>query len=220
MFSSSVRVFVCDQLPGHNSNGPNAPGRFIMWYRNETAILALWHRPHPAGIYSHYQVFGADVVIQFPPERFPDKDGFYRLDYWPPQGAPPPNTTFTPAKVVEGIELTRVLPGTKYDFQLYYCNDTLSHLPRWTASIAIVPSPPSNLTIEVGRVWEALASWDPPQTGGYSAFKLKVTLISESENSIANFPISENQMTFALRESDAGGVVGVAALHRLRDRRE
>ncbi|XP_068214267.1 tyrosine-protein phosphatase 10D-like isoform X2 [Palaemon carinicauda] len=137
MFSSSVRVFVCDQLPGHNSNGPNAPGRFIMWYRNETAILALWHRPHPAGIYSHYQVFGADVVIQFPPERFPDKDGFYRLDYWPPQGAPPPNTTFTPAKVVEGIELTRVLPGTKYDFQLYYCNDTLSHLPRWTASIAI-----------------------------------------------------------------------------------
>ncbi|XP_068214263.1 tyrosine-protein phosphatase 10D-like [Palaemon carinicauda] len=36
--------------------GPNAPGRFIMWYRNQTAILALWHRPHPAGIYSHYQV--------------------------------------------------------------------------------------------------------------------------------------------------------------------
>ncbi|XP_068214294.1 uncharacterized protein [Palaemon carinicauda] len=34
MFSSPVRVFVCEQLPGHNSNGPNAPGRFIMWYRN------------------------------------------------------------------------------------------------------------------------------------------------------------------------------------------
>ncbi|XP_068214285.1 tyrosine-protein phosphatase 10D-like isoform X9 [Palaemon carinicauda] len=40
---------------------PNAPGRFIMWYRNETAILALWHRPHPAGIYSHYQILYQEV---------------------------------------------------------------------------------------------------------------------------------------------------------------
>ncbi|XP_068214269.1 tyrosine-protein phosphatase 10D-like isoform X1 [Palaemon carinicauda] len=158
----------------------------------------------PENDMKRYNIFGADIVIQFPPDRFPDKDGFYRLDYWPPQGAPPPNTTFTPAKVVEGIELTRVLPGTKYDFQLYYCNDTLSHLPRWTASFATVSSPPSNLTIEVGSVREALALWDPPQTGGYSAFKLKVTLISESENSIANFPISENQTTFALKNLTPG----------------
>ncbi|XP_068211169.1 tyrosine-protein phosphatase 10D-like isoform X2 [Palaemon carinicauda] len=151
-----------------------------------------------------HEVFGADVVIQIPPERVRDQDGFYRLDYWPPQGEPPPNTTFTPAKVVEGIELTRALPGTKYDFQLYYSNDTISDYPNWTASITTVPPPPSNLTIQVrsGRV--ALVSWDPPRTGGYSAFKLKVIPISESENSITNFPITENQLPFALKKLTPG----------------
>ncbi|XP_068211170.1 tyrosine-protein phosphatase 10D-like isoform X1 [Palaemon carinicauda] len=147
-----------------------------------------------------HEVFGADVVIQIPPERVRDQDGFYRLDYWPPQGEPPPNTTFTPAKVVEGIELTRALPGTKYDFQLYYSNDTISDYPNWTASITTVPPPPSNLTIHVRSGRSALVSWDPPRTGGYSAFNLKVIPISESENSITNFPITENQLPFALKK--------------------
>lgn len=81
------------------------------------------------------QVWSADVVIQIPPERVRDQDGYYRLDYWPPQGIPQPNTTFTPSQVVEGVKLTRALPGTKYDFQLYYTNATINDYPTWTASI-------------------------------------------------------------------------------------
>lgn len=81
------------------------------------------------------QVWSADVVIQIPPERVRDQDGYYRLDYWPPQGIPQPNTTFTPSQVVAGVKLTRALPGTKYDFQLYYTNATINDYPTWTASI-------------------------------------------------------------------------------------
>ncbi|XP_068214318.1 uncharacterized protein [Palaemon carinicauda] len=51
--------------------GPNAPGRFIMWYRNEMAILALWHRPHLAGIYSHYQGVQPIPVVPLRQEESP-----------------------------------------------------------------------------------------------------------------------------------------------------
>ncbi|MPC90594.1 Tyrosine-protein phosphatase 10D [Portunus trituberculatus] len=83
----------------------------------------------------HLQGVGADVVIQIPSENVRDQDGRYRLDYRPPHGNPPPNATFTPAQVSEGVELTRALPGTKYNFQLYYTNATISDYPTWTASI-------------------------------------------------------------------------------------
>ncbi|XP_042228695.1 tyrosine-protein phosphatase 10D-like isoform X1 [Homarus americanus] len=150
------------------------------------------------------QCDGADVVIQIPPERVRDQDGYYRLDYWPPQGNPPPNSTFTPAQVSQGVELTRALPGTKYDFQLYYTNGSITDYPTWTASITTVPPPPTNLTIQVRSGKSALVSWDPPVIGGYSAFKLKVIPLSESQNSNRNVVISAAQLPFNLRELNPG----------------
>ena len=35
---------------------PNTPGRFIVWFRNETTLLILWQPPHPAGVYTDYKV--------------------------------------------------------------------------------------------------------------------------------------------------------------------
>lgn len=35
---------------------PNTPGKFIVWFRNETTLLVLWQPPYPAGIYTHYKV--------------------------------------------------------------------------------------------------------------------------------------------------------------------
>ena len=35
---------------------PNTPGRFIVWFRNETTLLVLWQPPYPAGVYSDYKV--------------------------------------------------------------------------------------------------------------------------------------------------------------------
>jgi receptor-type tyrosine-protein phosphatase beta len=35
---------------------PNTPGKFIVWFRNETTLLVLWQPPYPAGIYTYYKV--------------------------------------------------------------------------------------------------------------------------------------------------------------------
>jgi len=35
---------------------PNTPGKFIVWFRNETTLLVLWQPPYPAGIFTHYKV--------------------------------------------------------------------------------------------------------------------------------------------------------------------
>ena len=35
---------------------PNTPGRFIVWFRNETTLLVLWQPPYPAGVYSEDKV--------------------------------------------------------------------------------------------------------------------------------------------------------------------
>lgn len=34
---------------------PNVPGRFIVWYRNETTLLTLLQPPYPSGIFDHYK---------------------------------------------------------------------------------------------------------------------------------------------------------------------
>ncbi|CAL4063294.1 unnamed protein product, partial [Meganyctiphanes norvegica] len=143
--------------------------------------------------------------IQIPEDRVREQDGFYRLHYSPPQGKPGPNSTFTPIEVANGIELTRALPGTKYDFQLYYTNDTIDDYPTWTASITTVPPPPSNLSIDVISGQMVKVSWEPPKIGGYSAFKLKLIPLSEElQNSVRNVVISEGQLPFNLRELTPG----------------
>ena len=48
---------------------PNTPGRFIVWFRNETTLLVLWQPPYPAGVYSEYKVrlhiFGMVFSLRF-----------------------------------------------------------------------------------------------------------------------------------------------------------
>ena len=47
------------------------------------------------------------------------------------------------------IAFSRGLPGTKYDFKLYYSNSSVADYLTWTASITTAPDPPSNLSIDV-----------------------------------------------------------------------
>lgn len=47
-------------------------------------------------------------------------------------------------------------------------------------------------------------TWDPPDTGDYSAFKLKMIPLSEPQNSIKNIIITENQLPFPMRELTPG----------------
>lgn len=57
----------------------------------------------------------------------------YRLDYYPPFGHPAPNTTIASKDIRDVIKFSQALPGTKYDFWLYYSNATHNTL-TWTAN--------------------------------------------------------------------------------------
>ena len=46
------------------------------------------------------------------------------------------------------MEFSQGLPGTKYDFRLYYSNSSIVDWLMWTTSITTAPDPPSNLSIE------------------------------------------------------------------------
>ncbi|XP_068214298.1 tyrosine-protein phosphatase 10D-like isoform X2 [Palaemon carinicauda] len=95
--------------------GPNAPGRFIMWYRNEMAILALWHRPHLAGIYSHYQIFYQEV------ETF--------------------NGDSRTKVVKDKIDVNELYPGRNYSLSLSAISNGIESEPTIT-SIATKPASP------------------------------------------------------------------------------
>lgn len=43
-------------LSANFTTKPNTPGRFIVWFRNETTLLVLWQPPYPAGIFDQYRV--------------------------------------------------------------------------------------------------------------------------------------------------------------------
>jgi cadherin 5 type 2 (VE-cadherin) len=92
------------------------------------AVAAIW--PQSA--------LSADLVIRIPGD-LSQQDGFYRLDYSPPVGLPEANTTFRPAAIKDFIEFSGGMPGTKYDFWLYYSNSSISDWLAWTASITTAP---------------------------------------------------------------------------------
>lgn len=77
---------------------------------------------------------GADLVIRIPGNLSQDNSS-YRLDYAPPHGIPPPNTTIASRDIGDVIQFSNGLPGTKYEFWLYYSNSSLHDWLTWTASI-------------------------------------------------------------------------------------
>ena len=92
----------------------------------------------------------------------------------PAVGSPAANTTFRPAEISHAIEFRRGLPGTRYEFWLYYSNSSLTDWLTWTASITTAPDPPSDLQVSVEAGQRAEVAWQPPATGQHSGFKLKV----------------------------------------------
>ncbi|XP_017783937.1 PREDICTED: tyrosine-protein phosphatase 10D [Nicrophorus vespilloides] len=120
----------------------------------------------------------AELVIHIPGNL--NQDGVvYRLDYYPPFGHPEPNTTIASKDIHDVITFSKALPGTKYDFWLYYSNSTHNTL-TWTANFTTVPDPPSNLSVIARNGKVAVISWSPPSQGSYSTFKLRINALSTS----------------------------------------
>lgn len=123
---------------------------------------------------------GAELVIQIP-DNLNQDNSTYRLDYWPPHGSPAPNTTIASRDIGHVIQFSRGLPGTKYEFWLYYSNSTNKDWLTWTASITTAPDPPSNLTVNVKNGKSALINFSPPTKGSFSSFKIKLLSLAENK---------------------------------------
>lgn len=78
--------------------------------------------------------FCADLVIEISDVN-KQQDGFYRLVYDPPYGSPPPNTTISSREIGDSIQFSNGLPGTNYNFWLYYTNQTHHDWLTWRVSI-------------------------------------------------------------------------------------
>lgn len=78
--------------------------------------------------------FCADLVIEISDVN-KQQDGFYRLVYDPPYGYPPPNTTISSREIGDSIQFSNGLPGTNYNFWLYYTNQTHRDWLTWRVSI-------------------------------------------------------------------------------------
>ena len=180
------------------------PGQLMLQFINQTLHTNLFLVLTALAVILAQPVLSADLVIRIPGD-LSQQDGFYRLDYNPPVGLPKTNTTFLPAAISDIFEFSQGMPGTKYDFWLYYSNSSISDWLTWTASIMLAPDPPSNLSIDVVSGKLANLQWNPPAMGGYSGFKLKVIPLSEPTKSVRSIVIREDASPFQLRDLSPGG---------------
>ncbi|XP_029043043.1 tyrosine-protein phosphatase 10D isoform X3 [Osmia bicornis bicornis] len=142
--------------------------------------------------------YSADLAIEIP-GNLSQGGSWYRLDYSPPVGYPPPNTTIAAVDIGDVIKFKDGLPGTKYEFWLYYSNSTLHDWLTWTASITTAPDPPSNLTVSVRNGKNAIVYWAPPAQGNYSGFRLRVQSFSDTGNPKTSV-ISADAVPYLLRD--------------------
>lgn len=134
---------------------PNTPGKFIVWFRNETTLLVLWQPPYPAGIYTHYK-----VSIEPP-------DAIESVLYVEKEGEPP-----GPAQAA----FKGLVPGRAYNISVQTMSEDEISLPT-TAQYRTVPLKPMNVTFVADSVSTTgfKVQWEAPR--GTSEFdKYQVSL--------------------------------------------
>ncbi|XP_029155618.1 tyrosine-protein phosphatase 10D isoform X1 [Nylanderia fulva] len=146
--------------------------------------------------------YSADLAIEIP-GNLSQGGSWYRLDYSPPVGSPPPNTTIAATEIGDVIKFKDGLPGTRYEYWLYYSNSTLHDWLTWTASITTPPDPPSNLTVSVRNGKTAIVYWSPPAQGNYSGFRLRTQSFSDTGNPKTSV-IPVDSVPYTLRDLTPG----------------
>lgn len=119
---------------------PNTPGKFIVWFRNETTLLVLWQPPYPAGAYTHYKVaiLPADARDA---ELYVEKEG------------EPPG----PAQAA----FKGLVPGRAYDISVQTVSEQQSSAPT-TAQYRTVPLKPRAVRTELVAEHSLTARWTAP----------------------------------------------------------
>nr|XP_036218384.1 tyrosine-protein phosphatase 10D isoform X3 [Bactrocera oleae] len=155
-------------------------------------------------------VICADLAISIPNNQGLD-NVFYRIDYSPPFGDPAPNTTIPSREIGEEIQFSHALPGTKYNFWLYYTNYTHPDVLSWTVTITTAPDPPSNLSVQVRSGKNAIISWSPPTQGNYTSFRIKVLGLSGASSSYNRTFVVNNTFQHSVKELTPGATYQVQA---------
>ena len=135
---------------------PNTPGRFIVWFRNETTLLVLWQPPYPAGFYTDYKV-------SIKPE-----DALYSETLVVKEGEPP-----GPAQAA----FNGLVPGRAYNISVETVSEGQISDPT-TAQYRTVPLRPHNVTFDPLSVGpdSFTVRWSGPD--GISEFdRYQVTLL-------------------------------------------
>ncbi|XP_047545412.1 tyrosine-protein phosphatase 10D-like isoform X5 [Vanessa atalanta] len=121
---------------------PNTPGKFIVWFRNETTLLVLWQPPYPPGAYTHYKV------------SIEPKDARESELYVEKEGEPP-----GPAQAA----FKGLVPGRAYDISVQTVSDDQLSAPT-TAQYRTVPLRPRNVSVPARSLAETAfrVTWLPP----------------------------------------------------------
>ncbi|CAH0628548.1 unnamed protein product [Chrysodeixis includens] len=121
---------------------PNTPGKFIVWFRNETTLLVLWQPPYPPGAYTHYKV---SIV---PPDA---RDAELYVEK---EGEPP-----GPAQAA----FKGLVPGRAYNISVQTVSEPEISAPT-TAQYRTVPLRPRNVTAPRADLRETSfrVTWLPP----------------------------------------------------------
>lgn len=161
------------------------------------------------------------------------QDGSYRLFYDPPYGYPPPNTTISSREIGDSIQFSKGLPGTNYNFWLYYTNQTHRDWLTWRVSITTgkyqtmislecvllmtnhffikAPDPPSNLSVSVKSGKIALITWSPPTQGNYTSFKLKILGLSDYQYANKTILIDDESFQYQMKDLTPGATYQIQA---------
>lgn len=141
---SKIRESVSNPFLSANfTTKPSAPGRFIVWFRNETTLRVLWQPPYPSGIFDRYRV-------SITPE-----DAVESVLYVP-KGTEPPG----PAQA----SFYGLIPGRAYNISV----QTVSHNQISTPTVSTyrtVPLYPTNISIDKSSLTTNSFSvrWQPPE---------------------------------------------------------
>ncbi|KAI2798555.1 hypothetical protein BLOT_010530 [Blomia tropicalis] len=131
------------QFAGANfTTKPNTPGRFIVWFRNETTLLVLWQPPYPSGIFDQYKV-------SIYPQDALQSTLYVRKDTDPPG---PEQTSF------DGL-----VPGRAYNITIQTVSrDQISEPTE--AQYRTLPLSPSNVSFNRGSLSTTSFDvvWEPP----------------------------------------------------------
>lgn len=158
---------------------PNTPGKFIVWFRNETTLLVLWQPPYPAGIYTHYK-----VSIEPP-------DALESVLYVEKEGEPP-----GPAQAA----FKGLVPGRAYNISVQTMSEDEISLPT-TAQYRTVPLRPMNVTFDKNSINENSfkVMWEAPR--GSSEFDKYQVSLSTSRRTQAVLRNDENVAWLEFRDN-------------------